>query len=142
MFRIGLTLVLVLALAAGPWLCCCTAAQFAAVGVPWNKNVADNAASGCCCDTAPQSNRHDASHGSPARSCPCHKNRPSAAGLLAAPGVVSWQNISSALDESCGLSVVHLVAVPSATNLPIERELAFPFFTGRDILSSLHILRC
>lgn len=142
MLRLVLTPILVLILAAGPWLCCCTAAQLAALGTEPDPVAPPPSAP--CCSGANLASDEDSRSGSEIphnRSCPCQEGRPT--GLVPAgvrTDAAERDTNSAFFDGQHGAilgsasflvaSLVHPI-LPDFQNLP-----------GVDILARLHILRC
>ena len=142
MVRIGLTICLIFVTAAGPWLCCCTAAQMAALASRSNR-PANQVPVSCCCDTAASAeDQARESPSSPERHCPCQEGRPTAAVAALAKPVVSGEYETSAAALSFAVVPVdglHAVAVSGAS---VKPTTVWPFLSGRDLLSRCHILRC
>ena len=138
MARVGLTLWLVFAIAAGPWLCCCTAAHLAAARDP----TVPAPAPPCCCDhqTSADGEQASESHRKPERHCPCQEDRPTAAVVAALRPAAPTQDHTHAHCWSLSLPVMLPTVVE--TGLPVEDSAARVLFPGRDLLSLLHILRC
>ena len=140
MLRLVLTPILVLTLAAGPWLCCCTAAQLAALGT----DQAAPPASAPCCSGAhltceeEQVSESERSHN---RSCPCQEGRPT--GIM--PAGVRADAAKS--DTNPTFFDGRHAAVPGSASFlvasPVHPILPdFQVHPGVDILARLHILRC
>src|SRR5262245_34455215 len=105
MVRIGLTICLIFVTAAGPWLCCCTAGQLAALASR-SDQPAKPASAPCCCDTSAgaEDNARE-SPTSPERHCPCQEHRPmGTVGALAK--LASSVEDTTALAPSVVVSVV------------------------------------
>jgi hypothetical protein len=147
MMRAVLASYLVLATAAGPWLCCCTANRLAALAaapqVPVTAVEPTPHAAGCCCHGKPAPEKRTPVV--PARpalpSCPCGEGRPTAAVLVSTE--------ATSLSQADGqpeywTSLVLPAACPAS--IGDERLWAentvWPFVTARDILHAQHILRC
>jgi hypothetical protein len=149
--RLGLTLFLMLATAAGPAWCCCTMGRmFSALPV---RKPAGAGGHDCCCpgrhDANGRSTKHAGLRGKPSpvshEPCPC-KQAPrqavltTAAALLAAAGPNGFPATFHAEDEA------RLVAAAAGAlhgQGPAPREpIGAPFLGCRDILRALHVLRC
>jgi hypothetical protein len=155
MFRVGLSICLMLSVAQGPWLCCCTVARlFLAAGLGRAAGPPREASPSrhdcCCCCHDGQSSGHGNTAGpqrpgpAPARHpCPCRQHRPDLTSLVPPQGPATSPSL-----------VTYNIPAPAAVVLPAslpapdsclhgggtERDL--PFLTARDILRALHILRC
>jgi hypothetical protein len=152
MVRVGLLVYLIVATAAGPWLCCCTAAHFAALHTPATPQPAaargEEPVPSCC------SHKHAASAAKgiaiepapPAeRSCACKDARPSAAVPAAEPTASAGRprplDLPAFADGA--LPVLHAeVCVPDLSAQRSAACAAFPVRGCRDILHALHVLRC
>ena len=147
MIRIGLSVYLMLVTLAGPWLCCCQlprlSAQFMAL-MRSSKMEAPGGNHSCCQHHAPAKKSEQPVHpGVP--SCPCRGTDAEAPALvlLESEGARQLDRDlnSQAVDLLDGASLSGTV-VPSFTLMLTSPTLSSPVLTGRDILSSLHILRC
>lgn len=147
MFRIGLSVYLMLVTLAGQSLCCCQLSRLSAPFTTWMRNDKTKAANSnhsCCRHGAPvkDSQRPAPSDGP---SCPCQGTcaQTPALTLLEAEGARQLdrdQNAQVALLLD-GVSLPTLV-MPSADLILTSSTLSSPFVTEQDILFSLHILRC
>jgi hypothetical protein len=142
--RIGLSVYLMLATLTGPWLCCCQlprmSARFAALLRNEQAKPAENPPS-CCQHRVPVK---DSQPRNPpkAPSCPCQDNR-SALVLLESDGTRQLQRDSNA--QALDLLDYDFLSggvLPSVGLMRPSSPESPPVLTGRDILSSLHILRC
>jgi hypothetical protein len=148
MLRKLVVLCLVAVTAAGPWLCCCSAAQFAgrhtADSAPAAAVAAPPPAGVCphCRHSAPRPAGKSEPAPAPAtpRPCPCQDERPAMAPAAerAADGVAA-----SALDPSSDLPPVVLAADALTTTPRVDSATAHtPQWPPRERLTLLHILRC
>ena len=144
--RIGLSVYLMLVTLAGPWLCCCQLPRLSARFVAMMRNDQAKPAGNnhsCCQHRVPvKDSQSPANPGDP--SCPCQGTR------LETPALVLESEGARQLDRDLNSQVVDLLGgdfLPGTVALSAALNLVFstaspPFFTGRDILSALHILRC
>ncbi len=147
MIRIGLSVYLMLATLAGPWLCCCQlprlSARFVALlRIDKAKPVGSNHS--CCQHRVPvKDSQLPAQPNDP--SCPCQGTRQEA------PAIVLLESDGAGqLDRDLNAQAVNLldcdslsgIDAPSLALMLTPSTLSSPVLTGRDILSSLHILRC
>jgi hypothetical protein len=158
MGRFVLAIYLMLHMAAGPWICCCTLFRVAGAVSAWAEPIAEEPAEEpapkCpCCHTsesdADKSTRKSSDAGKPSPSqrpcCPCHQD---AAELPAR--VVPALSASDVLALEQGFRSALAVAftaevAPSAAGAPLDVSLdenLFPFLTAQDILRTHHVLRC
>lgn len=156
MVRIGLSIYLVLTMAAGPSLCCCLPARLAQMLPIGNgKSGQDEADTheACCCHHHP----HSAPHGQKAPSqdqgkpdcpdsptCPCKQP-----GLnTALPTQDAQHSQASASSDIEGLGAfVPATALTCPPSLAVSlscwgQGTALPFLSAHDFLTALHILRC
>lgn len=149
MARIGLILVLALATAVGPWLCCCTAAFLSALPakVAAPPAPANEPAAPCCCHTASTDNSPPAEpNPAPGPSCPCEKNRPQNEKLWVSDHSTAEQlarllvllDRTETLARPCTLSFSDL----DAQGQPARESIVLPFQEPRDLLRALHLLLC
>ncbi len=153
MVRFGLTFSLMLITAVEPWFCCCTAAELAGLFKLANAAMVrakeETGNSSCCChhDQAPvKKEQSDKPGPPPGHSCPCHESLPSTA-LVAAADVslgTTCTRWTPLLDLAAGSWLPPLPNAPLVTARgPVPRECAaFPYCSPRDILRTLHLLRC
>ena len=147
MIRIGLSVYLMLATLAGPWLCCCQLSRLSARFVALlriDKTKPAESNHSCCQHRLPVKDSQPRKHPD-APSCPCQGTRQEAPALVLLESEGARQ-----LDRDLNSQVVDLlggdflpgtVAFSAALNL-VFSTASLPFVTGRDILSALHILRC
>jgi hypothetical protein len=144
LLRIGLSVYLMLATLVGPWLCCCQPPRLSARFVALLRNEEAKSAENhhsCCQHQAPV-NDSQPTNTPKAPSCPCQGNRPALVTPVSdgtrqlhrdsnaqAVDLLDHDSLSGVLMPSFGLTLTSSL-------------LSSPFLTGRDILSSLHILRC
>jgi hypothetical protein len=129
-----LSILLTLMLAAGPWLCCCTAGHIARTDPAPTSTPAKPS---CCGSVTPNTESPDEAPLAPARSCSCQAEVQPA--TIAAP--------DSLLPVFSFLDVLPMDGENNFTNLAINlwlvNELALcSFLESRDILRLFHILRC
>ncbi len=143
MTRIVLTLYLMAAITAGPWLCCCTAAQVAALGSPGEQTAPVPARPPCCCESPQDGDEKAAteSRGPRQRPCPCNEHRPAAVVLAAAQNVSAKHAAPQALPDVTHAGLDGVTVLPGTCLPAPDRAAALPL-TCRDILSRLHVLRC
>ncbi len=152
MVRIGLSLYLMLAAAAGPWFCCCTTERLAALFASPAKRTSQ---AGCCGDH--QANKGPQKHRTPEQrpgdqdrpgrpSCPCQEDG-SRQVTLAAPDSEAAKQLQSrySLQGLVELMPLALTApcLSAEGDPPTSGEgVRLPFLSSQDILRALHILRC
>jgi hypothetical protein len=154
MFRVGLSITLVLSMMPGPWLCCCTAARLSTAAGLGQREARPQASPsprkhGCCCchdDTQPAGGKdaRPASQGPlPVRHhCPC-RERQSDQAVLPPAGAVSAQ--SHFPHDAPATPAAGAVTSLPARVARLHGEGAgrhLPFLSARDILRALHVLRC
>lgn len=149
MFRLGLVTYLVIAMLAGPALCCCTTARLlASLGPSATKTAQDcsNHTSGCCRhsdpaqkDKAPAEKDH-----SDGPQCPCKQD-----GSQPALSPVELDGASALLRTVVSdWFALPLVGDTSGLTLGVLRPAAagdrwlVPFLSTQDILFGHHMLRC
>lgn len=144
MVRIGMSVYLMLATLAGPWLFCCQLPRLGARLVAllqYDKAKSDSTPS-CCQQRMPVKESQPRNHPD-TPSCPCQGSRLEQPALLLVESDGTWQ-----LDRDSNAQAVDLLgcACPAEIVLPSVGLMPTPsssaVVTGRDILSSLHILRC
>ena len=147
MFRIGLSVYLMLVTLAGPWLCCCQlprlSAQFIALmRIDKAKPSASNHS--CCQHRMPVKDPQPPAHPTDP-SCPCQGNRQASPALVSLDSEGAKQLDRDQNAQAVGLLDCDLLSgvfTPSATLTLTSSALSSPVLSGRDLLSSLHILRC
>ena len=144
MFRIGLSVYLMLATLVGPWLCCCQpprlSARFVAL-LRSDKSMAAGSNHSCCQHRLPVKDSQP-TNPPKAPSCPCQGNRPALV-LLESDGTRQLHRDSNAQAvDQLDYDSLPGVVMPSFGLILASPPLSSPVLTGRDILSSLHILRC
>lgn len=152
MVRIGISVYLMLATLVGPGLCCCTTPRLLAALAHPGKTEQPRLS---CCPHHHQSGVADHPTGpeqAPQKreqpghpDCPCQENRAtlallspdseSALQLLSRHLASGWMTFVGALPMAVPQFVAGLTGVPGGCP-------AFPFLTARDMLRSLHVLRC
>jgi hypothetical protein len=154
MFRVGVSLYLMLTTLAGPWLCCCTSIRLLSAATPASR--AEGGDLPCvvhsCCHNRTDTARHKNSERqppkktpSPDKSCPCRQGHLNVASLPSQTSQLA-QNLLDAL------SSVSLFGAPSAQVAAgplqgpdlctLSTGWDHPFLTTQDLLRTLHILRC
>ncbi len=131
MIRTGLFLYLMLALAAGPGLCCCLPERF----------VAKNTQKNSCCQNN-DFGKKDAPAKTPSAPCPCQEDR------LAANIVLSMEQVD--VLRIAENQVSSMFDIPPMQHLQVDRNivdnspgnLAFAHLSARGILRAIHLLRC
>lgn len=121
---------LTLLLAAGPWLCCCTAGHIA----PSQPAPASIPHKASCC--APVSESPDNAPLTPPRSCSCQAEIQPAT-VAASSGLFLDMQFSLVLPIDCGVSVDLANSVNRANGSP-----PCSFLDSHDLLRVFHILRC
>jgi hypothetical protein len=146
-FRIGLSVYLMFATLVGPWLFCCQlprlGARFVAL-LRYDKANSAGTTPSCCQHRMPAKDSHPRNHPD-TPSCPCQGSHQEQPALLLVESDGTRQ-----LDRNLNARTVDLlrcdslsgVLMPSVGLLLISLPVSSPVLTGRDILSSLHILRC
>ena len=144
MFRIGLSVYLMLATLAGPWLCCCQPPRLSARFVAFLRNdeakVIENHHS-CCQHRVPVKDSHPTNLPK-APSCPCHDNRPALVTPVSDGTRQLHRDSNAQAVDLWDYDSLSGVVMPSFGLTLSSSALSSPVLTGRDILSSLHILRC
>jgi hypothetical protein len=145
MLRIGLSVYLMLAMLVEPLFCCCQMSRLSAEFVQWMRNGnADAVASApsCCRPHVPTK---PAPTQPEKPSCPCggSSSKILAFGAAESEGVVQLDRDPNApaLDRMAGAFLSSLPTLSTAKG-NVSSTVFFPFASGRDLLSSLHILRC
>lgn len=147
MFRIGLSVYLMFATLAGPWLCCCRLPRLSARFATLLRNDEAKSAESnhsCCQHRAPVKDSRTVPHPN-APSCPCQGTRQvePALVLLESDGTRQFDRDSNAQPVDLqGWNCLSGVVMPSVGLMLTSSSLSSFVLTGRDILSSLHILRC
>lgn len=152
MLRIGLILYLMLAMLAGPALCCCLAERLTA---EFARPAEQESSGSCACrkhQSQPQSqyrapeqrpDKQDRPHRSP---CPCQEHRSQETALVSQDSNLAQQLQSRQLLQG----PIELLTIPPTalclssygdSDLPRERAV-LPFLTAQDLLRALHMLRC
>jgi len=145
--RIGLSVYLMLVTLAGPWLCCCQlprlSARFVAL-MRIDKAKLAGSNHSCCQHRVPVKDSQP-----PARpdapSCPCQGNRQEAPALVLLESDGARQldrDLNAQAVDLLGCDSLSGTVMPSFTLMLTSSTRSSPVLTGRDILSSLHILRC
>ena len=143
--RAVLTLYLALVTLAGPWLCCCTAAQLARELAGDKQPTRPVPAASCCCcpeqsEAVPEPDVGAPPRPTPKNHCPCHDRRElatvGAAALAVTPsGIVTGEVTPAASPEP--------PTVLNATNLHADELPAGGYVMPcRARLASLHLLLC
>lgn len=148
MFRIGLSVYLMFATLVGPYLCCCQLPRFSdrLVALLHNERTKPVESRQCCCQhhvpDVPVKDSQPANSPKPPW-CPCQSNHPSLV-LLDSDGTRQLYRDSNAQTvDLLDCDFVSGVVMPSVGPMLTASLLSSPVLTtGRDILSSLHILRC
>jgi hypothetical protein len=151
--RVGLSLYLILAMAAGPWLCCCTPGRSHATPSP--AAALPPASHGCCCcgggATSTEDHAHErgvAAEGraprAPDSPCPCKSGSRNLPGLVSVdrPGGVEQGGPHPAPHSFDGATIPGTVSPNAHERGPVPDESSTFPLRGRDILRALHILRC
>lgn len=152
MVRIGLTLYLMLATVAGPWLCCCTAGDFPA---PLSRKPSAPSAPRPCCGHEKSPSGHSALDeeqapgrpvpAAPHGPCPCKEGRQSLSAAVppeASPGGESGGPMAGLYPFEAGAFLVSWSTDPGDKGVGSGEPTTFPFSSCRDILRALHVLRC
>jgi hypothetical protein len=153
MARIGLTLYLMLATVAGPWLCCCTAGQLPVSFSPTTPEP--SVPHTCCgCGAAPsgepaandeQAPDNPSPPAAPDGPCPCRKGLQKLSPLakpVRSPGVEPGGSFESLYPFEAGTFFTVSSLDPRDQGRVPGEPITFPFYGPRDILRALHILRC
>lgn len=150
MVRIGLSLYLMLAAVAGPWLCCCTSERLAALFASPTKQSSHD---GCCGNhqTAKHSQKHRTSEQrsgdqeQPNRPpCPCQEDGSRQVVALnpeLGKQVQSRYSVQGQAEPLFALPTLLCLSSDGDRKVPSKGEI-LPFLTAQDILCTLHILRC
>jgi hypothetical protein len=149
--RIGLSLYLMLAILAGPSLCCCAPTRLLAF-FPHNQKT--ELACHCCCHHAterdPAGPKTKDAGGKPCRApedhCPCRKGRSQQVLFTPAEDPSDVGGIRSLMMDRLTVAGLFLLSAESPA-LHLQEQgprhcIAFPFHSSRDMLRALQILRC
>jgi hypothetical protein len=146
-FRIGLSVYLMFATLAGPWLCCCQlsrlSAQLTAL-LRIDKAKSAETIHCCCQQRVPMKDSQPSKHPK-APSCPCQNNRENSPALVSLESQATRQldrELNAQTVDLLGCDCLSGIIMPSLAATLTSSALSAPDRTGRDILSSLHILRC
>lgn len=145
MVRIGLSVYLMLATLAGPSLCCCRLSHLSAPFATWIRNTHANAAASnrSCCQHHGPAKDSQPSKSPDGSSCPCQGrcSETPALTLLEAEGTAKLhRDLNAQVVVDCDF--LPTLAMSSAALTLFSSALSSPVLTGRDILSTLHTLRC
>ncbi len=142
MVRIGLTANLILVVLAGPWLCCCSAANLASALEERPQPACSH--QGCCHaqqsgKTSPQPEKPN-----PQKPCPCQERQlPSVpVKTLDSEVVKHLHAVQQDIVEFSVLASQPEVSDRVEAGQRSDESTAFPFLTSRDILSRLQALLC
>ena len=144
MFRIVLSVYLMLTTLAGPWLCCCLPPRLSAWFVSFLQNDKAKPAesSHSCCQHHVPVKDSQPTNPPKAPPCPCQSNRPALA-LLKSDGIGQLDRNSNAQPvDLLDYDSLCVAVMPSSGLIRTACPLSSRVLTGRDILSTLHILRC
>lgn len=136
-----------LATLVGPWLCCCQLPRFNArfASLLRNKKAKPAEIHHCCCQhPVPDGPVKDSQPANPPKTpwCPCQSNRPALV-LLDSDGTRQLHRDSNAQAvDPLDYDSVTGVVIPSVGLMLTASPLFLSVLTCRDILYSLHILRC
>ncbi len=144
MFRIGLSVYLMLATLAGPWLCCCQLPRLSARFVAsLQKEKAKPAGSHCCrCQEHVPVKDSEPSNPPKAPTCPCQSNRPALVLLESDEAKQLHRDSNAQAVDLLHFDSLSEVVVPSVGLMLTSSPLSPLALTVREILSTLHILRC
>jgi hypothetical protein len=145
MIRVALALYLMLASAAGPWLCCCTGVRLLGCEAPPSGD--DGGSTPCTCGRHGQQNRAPQvpDEPQPDKPCPCQDDRAAAPAIVTPPvsedgrdrPLTSFLAAEPRAPAACFVSqLLKAAGLDSISDLS-----AFPL-GGRGILCALQILRC
>jgi len=146
-FRIGLSVYLMFATLVGPWLCCCQLPRFNArfAALLRNEKAKPAETHHCCCQhQVPDVPAKESLPANPPKTpwCPCQSNRPALV-LQDSDGTRQLHRDSNAQAvDLLDCDSITGIVMPSSGLMLTASSLSLPVLTGRDILSSLHILRC
>lgn len=147
MFRIGLSVYLMLATLAGPWLYCCQLPRLGARLVALLRYEKANSAESipsCCQHRLPVKDSQPRNHPD-TPSCPCQGSHQEQQALLLVEADGTRQldrDANTQAVDLVGCDCLSEVAISSVGLMLIPSSQSSAVLTGRDILSSLHILRC
>lgn len=149
MARLGLALYLMLVIAAGPWLCCCSVGHSPK---PVPATALPPSGPGACCGhdhapagPAPDDSGLDSSVPVPHAPCPCQDRQKGPSTLIMserASGPESGESIGGVGPSQDGTLFAARLPGLHASRGAREGPIAFPFSAPRDILRALHVLRC
>jgi hypothetical protein len=153
MMRVALSIYLMFATLAGPWLCCCSITRMVHLLASLCPQEAQPPTETCCHSKASLPAVPDTEHqrsdepGRPGdeEPCPCqHKGSPAA--LTLPTNQTTCQDLLLAradeLVPSVAIPIVHVTTATSDPNSGPPGCLDAPFVSARDLLHSLHVLRC
>jgi len=153
MARIAVVAVLTALQLAAPWLCCCTAARFAAPAAgPVHTQLEPPDPPPCCCHQEQAPSEAQAQPGGPDNrqppshpGCPCrqHSDRNAALAPEREAGKQSLlQHLSQELVWLLSFAPVDRVQAPAGATPAPGGAGSLPFLSADDILRAFHILRC
>jgi hypothetical protein len=129
---------MLLTAAVSPWLCCCHAAPPAAATTTKQAALAKHSCCACCRQEKPEAPAAKCDHlaSVPSRGCPCLAERPQV--ILAVSENDASSSASSAIASVSYLSPAQLSPALSTGSI----SEIWHFCCCRDLLATLHILRC
>ena len=151
MIRSGLTAYLVLAMLAGPALCCCTTPRFCASRSEvkgTQRHQADAPAHPCCSHRNQHAGKSPGENSNQpnAPNCPCHRQRADLATLSALTSELERQVEAPLLPSGPMESAAIISMVAPISSLikigPTHGSIAFPFLTAQEILRTLCAFLC
>ncbi len=144
MLRIGLSVYLMLATLTGPWLCCCQLPRMSARFVAHlrNKQAKPTEDHPSCCQHRVPVKDSQPTNPPKAPSCPCQGNRPALVLLESDPARQLQRDSSAQTLDLLDYDFLSGAVILSVGLMQTSSSQSPPVLTGRDILSSLHILRC
>jgi len=143
-FRIGLSVYLMLVTLAGPWLCCCQLPRLSARFVVLLQNEkAKPAGSNCCrCQQPVPVKDSEPSNPPKAPTCPCQSNHPALVLLQSDEARQLHRDSNAQAVDLLDCDSLPEVVTPSVGLMLTSSPRSSLVLTVRDILSALHILRC
>ena len=149
MVRIGLSLYLMLVMAAGPWLCCCSCSRLARwlLTPPRPEQTSLAADTHACCRPQHAPDKRPEKPNRPHRpTCPCQEGHSDPSALSTLESAITRDVERHELSQSgphLDFITSAVVATLLAGIIPVPCDTAAShFLTARDMLRAHHVLRC
>ena len=149
MVRAGMSLYLMLVMAAGPWFCCCSFTRLACwlLTPPPPTKASPAADAHSCCRPHPVPDKSPKKPDRPHRpTCPCQERSSTPSTLSVLESEINRDGERSKLDPSgshLDLVSLAMIAIFPAGVIQVPCETASShFLTAREMLRAHHVLRC